>query len=98
MEFDTKRRLALIEYIDLRLMIECVEKEIMFVQFEKHKNNENGFLPTFHADLSTGLWLLEGFRVAEAIEIEAVWRVIDRGLLQTPHASRAKAITHASLE
>ena len=76
-----QRRLAVVQGADLRAMIACVEKEMVSVQLEIYKNNENESLSSVHADLSTGLWLLEAFRVAEALEIETVWRVIGRGPL-----------------
>ena len=76
-----QRRLAVVQGADLRAMIACVEKAMVSVQLEIYKNNENECLSSVHADLSTGLWLLEAFRVAEALEIAAVWSVIWRALL-----------------
>jgi len=54
-----------------------------------------------HEDLSTVLWLLDAFRVREAIEIEPVWRVIRTALLQdagTLDATTANATPHAGGE
>ena len=42
-------------------MIACVEKEMVFVQLDIYKNNENESLTRVHADLSTGVWLLDAF-------------------------------------
>jgi hypothetical protein len=71
------------------------------VQNELYKNNENEFLTCVHEDLSTGLWLLDAFRVREAIEIEPVWRVIRTALLHdagTLDATTANATPHAGGE
>jgi len=51
-----------------------------------------------HEDLSRGLWLLDAFRVREAIEIEPVWRVIRTALLQGGDAGTVNATAHAGRE
>jgi len=94
-------RLALIEQVQRRAMTECVQRELTWVQNELYKNNENEFLTCVHEDLSTGLWLLDAFRVREAIEIEPVWRVIRTALLHdagTLDATTANATPHAGGE
>ena len=78
---NTLRRLALIGDIELRAMTECVERELKCLQIDIHKSSENKSLCCAHADLTTGLWHLQGYRVAQAIEIDAVWTVIHKKLL-----------------
>ena len=78
---NTLGRLVLIEDVDLRAMTECVEIELKCLQIGIYKTSENKDLCRAHADLTTGLWFLQGYRVAQAIEIDAVWTVIHKKLL-----------------
>jgi len=78
---NTLCRLAFIGDIELRAMKECVERELKCLQIDIYKSSENKSLCCAHTDLTTGLWHLQGYRVAQAIEIDAVWTVIHKKLL-----------------